>query len=79
MRENVLETKMSFDRMYRYEIVLRDDGLFQIWIEKKLVDDDLGAENYDWSDILDCCRLTDTIESTIIIADEQLANLTGKI
>ncbi len=75
----MVKIKYSFDRMYRYQIVVRESGIFQVWVEKKIFDSYMGKEWSTWSDIPDLVHLTDSIESAIKIGSEGLISLCGRI
>ncbi len=74
-----MKTKYSFDKMYRYEIVRRVNGIFQVWVEKKIFDDYMEENWFTWCNISDFCHLVDNIENAIQIGDEALINLCGKL
>lgn len=78
MRDNPVKTIYSNDGEFRYEIVSREDGLFQVWVQKKIVVDDyFGKEKFVWCDIKDYAHIADNLERADEIGNEALLNLTG--
>lgn len=78
MRDNPLKVKYSHDCEYRYEIVKRLDGLFQVWVQERIRDEYLGDEEL-WCDTGKMAHLADTCERAEDIGDELLRNLSGEI
>lgn len=74
MREKVVKVEYSVDKKYRYEVVDREDGTFQVWAEIKIVDD-MDEDVFFYEDIKDYAHITDTIDNAIKIGEEMLRNL----
>lgn len=74
MREKVVKVEYSMDKKYRYEVVDREDGTFQVWAEIKIVDD-MDEDVFFYEDIKDYAHITDTIDNAIKIGEEMLRNL----
>ena len=78
MRANPIKTVYSSNSSYRYEIIRRKDGLYQVWLQMKIQDTDYFGEEYIcWTDTLDYAHLADTYERAEEIGNEGLVNLTG--
>ena len=75
MRDNPILTKYSDDESYRYEIFDREDGTFEVWIQRKLTDDFMGKDCSSYCDISDYMHITDSVARAIEIGEEGLNNL----
>jgi hypothetical protein len=42
MRDNPVLTTYSHDNEYRYEVIDRQNGTFQVWVQQKIRDDYMG-------------------------------------
>ncbi|NFQ10969.1 hypothetical protein FDG75_15720 [Clostridium botulinum] len=74
MRDKVVKVRYSNDKNCCYEIVDREDGTFQVWIQKKIVNE-TDDECFYYCDIKDYAHITDSISKAIEIGDEMLRNI----
>jgi len=78
MRDHPLKVRYSHDCGYRYEIIKRPDGTFQVWVQKRIRDEYLGDEGL-WCDTSKMAHITDTCERAEVVGNEILRNLAGEI
>ena len=74
MRENRVAIQYSQDEEYRFEIIDRKNGTFQVWVQSKIRDDYMGEDWFDWRDMRDFAHITDTIERAFEIGNECLSS-----
>jgi len=77
VRDNVLATHFSQDGEFRYEVIDMKNGTLRVWVQKKIYDDYMGNDWFDWCDISDHAHITDTIERAVEIGNEAITNLAG--
>ena len=75
-KENVYE-EYSYDRLYRF-IVCRQSDYFEVWAQKKVLDEYLNSDEVYYSDIPDIKHTADCLERAIEIGRECLNNLSPK-
>ena len=75
-RESIHE-EYSYDRLYRF-IVCRKADYFEVWVQKKIIDEYLNPDEIYYSDIPDIKHTTDCLERAIEIGQEYLNNLSPK-
>ena len=76
VRENIIATKYSSDGEYRFEIIERKDGTFQVLVLQKVYDEYMGEDWFGWARLLrDGVHLADTVERAFEIGDEVLKGL----
>ena len=75
-KENVHE-EYSYDRLYRF-IVCRPSDYFEVWVQKKVIDEYLNPDEVYYSDIPDIKHTADCLERAIEIGRECLNNLSPK-
>ena len=78
MRENKVATHYSQNGEYRFEIIDRRNGTFQVWVQQKMCYEYMGDDWFYWGDIKDYAHLTDTVERAFEIGSEAIVNLTGR-
>lgn len=71
MRENLIYEEYSSDREYMFE-VYKNSNDYEVWVQKKVTDDYMDEEDFDYLDISDCAHRTDTLERAIEIGREYL-------
>lgn len=72
MRDKVIFERYLADREYRYKIYRRQEDLYEVWVQKKITDDYMGAEWHGYHDIRDCMHITDSLQRAVEIGDELL-------
>ena len=77
MQRESIHEEYSYDRRYRF-IVCRKSDYFEVWVQKKVIDEYLNPEEIYYSDISDIKHTTDCLERAIEIGQECLNNLSPK-
>ena len=76
-KENVHE-EYSYDRLYRF-IVCRQYDYFEVWVQKKVIDEYLNPDEEYYSVIPEIKHTADCLERAIEIGRECLNNLSPKL
>lgn len=71
MRDIVVYQEYSKDKEYRFEVYPHDD-YYQVWVQKKITDEYMGEDWFDYHDISDLMYYADTLERAIEIGRECL-------
>ena len=77
MRDNVVHEAYSPSGAYKYEVCRRQDGSFEVCVEKKYTDSD-GYMPEDWFQYLpisDMLHIADSLKRAVEIGGECLRNL----
>lgn len=53
MRDVMVYQEYSADNEYRFEIY-RNPNSYEIWVQRKIIDDYMGKEWFDYHDVSDC-------------------------
>ena len=74
MQREIVHEEYSYDRLYRF-IVCRKSDYFEVWVQKKVVDEYLNPDEIYYSDIPDIKHTADSFERAIEIGQECLNNI----
>ena len=77
MQRESIHEEYSYDRLYRF-IVCRESDYFEVWVQKKVIDEYLNPDEIYYSDIPDIKHTADSLERAIEIGQECLNNLSPK-
>ena len=77
MQTESIHEEYSYDRLYRF-IVCRESDYFEVWVQKKVIDEYLNPDEIYYSDIPDIKHTADSLERAIEIGQECLNNLSPK-
>jgi hypothetical protein len=77
MIENLICEEYSSDKQYRY-LICKKENYFEVWLQKRITDEYMGPDWYDYTYIRDYKHVTDTLERAIEIGREGLKNLSGQ-
>lgn len=69
MRDNMVYQEYSANKAFRFEIYHNPD-FYEIWVQRKITDEYMGPEWFDYYDISDYMHRADTIERAIEIGRE---------
>lgn len=75
MRENEVFEKYSPNGEYKYIIYKSDVGTYEVWVQRKMTDEYMGPDWFDYCDIQDMRHLTDTLDRAVEIGDEYLRSM----
>ena len=73
MKREIIHEEYSYDRLYRF-IVCRESDYFEVWVQKKVIDEYLDPDEVYYSDIPDIKHTADCLERAIKIGQEYLNN-----
>lgn len=71
MRNVMVYQEYSADKEFRFEIYYNQNS-YEIWVQRKITDEYMGAEWFDYHDISDYMHLSDTFDRAIEIGKECL-------
>lgn len=71
MRDTMVYQEYSANRDYRFEVYICQNG-YEIWVQRKITDDYMGDDWFDYHDISDYMHYADSIERAIEIGRECL-------
>lgn len=71
MRDDVVYQEYSANRMFRFA-VYRNPTYYEIWVQKRITDEYMGPDWFDYHDIPDDMHRTDTLERAIEVGRECL-------
>lgn len=74
MQRESIHEEYSYDRLYRF-IVCRKFDYFEVWVQRKVIDEYLNPDEIYYSDIPDIKHTVDSLERAIEIGRECLNNL----
>ena len=77
MRNIMVYQEYSTDREFRFE-VYRNQNSYETWVQRKITDEYMGSEWFDYHDISDYMHRADTLERAIEIGKECLKCLLWK-
>ena len=76
MIDNVIREEYSSDKQYRY-LICKEENYYEVWLQKRITDEYMGPNWFDYTYIRDFKHVTDSIERAIEIGREGLKNLSG--
>lgn len=71
MRKDMVYQEYSDDREFRFE-VYRNPNSYEIWVQKKITDEYMGSDWFDYHDISDYMHYADSFERAVEIGRECL-------
>lgn len=71
MRDTLIYLEYSEDKDLRFE-VYRNPNCYEVWLQRKITDEYMGADRFDYYDISDHRHLADTLERAIEIGREAM-------
>jgi len=71
MRDVLVYEVYSENRDFRFE-VYREKNYFEVWVQRKITDEYMGPDWFDYHDIADHKHMTDTLDKAIEIGRESL-------
>lgn len=74
MQIDGIHEEYSYDRLYRF-VVCRKPDYFEVWVQKKVIDEYLDSDEIYYSDIPDIKHTADSLERAIEIGQECLNNI----
>jgi len=74
MRNAIFE-QYSESQAYRYEICIRKNGLYEVWVQKRFTDEYMGEHWFGYHDIQDLMHITDNMEQAVEIGEEILQKM----
>lgn len=77
MQRESIHEEYSYDRLYRF-IVCRKSDYFEVWVQKKVIDEYLNSDEIYYSDIPDIKHTADSLGRAIEIGQECLNSLSPK-
>ena len=77
MQIESIHEEYSYDRLYRF-IVCRKSDYFEVWVQKKVIDEYLNPDEIYYSDIPDIKHTADSLGRAIEIGQECLNSLSPK-
>ena len=75
LREQPVYEQYSDDKSYKLEIHQRADGLYEVRARRKITDEYMGNDWFEYTNLHDMMHLTDTLQSALQIGGELLRNL----
>ena len=75
MREQPVYEQYSDDKSYKLEFHQRADGLYEVRARRKITDEYMGNDWFEYTNLHDMMHLTDTLQSALQIGGELLRNL----
>ena len=70
--KRAVKVEYSRNKEARYIIYQRNDGIFEVWGEKRITEEATGEDWLNYRDIKDCLHLADTKERAVEIGAEIL-------
>lgn len=74
MQREIIHEEYSYDRLCRF-IVCRKSDYFEVWVQKKVIDEYLNLDEIYYSDIPDIKHTAGSLERAIEIGQECLNNI----